>query len=48
VARTLALAHLFRELIDAGVVRDQAELAAVTGFPRARITQTMALTLLAT
>ena len=47
VARTLALAHVFRELIDAGVVRDQAELAAVTGFTRARITQVMDLTLLA-
>lgn len=47
VARTLALAHVFRELIDAGVVRDQAELAAVTGFTRARITQMMDLTLLA-
>lgn len=47
VARTLALAHIFRELIDAGVVRDQAELAAVTGFTRARITQMLDLTLLA-
>ncbi len=47
VARTLALAHVFRELIAAGVVRDQAELAAVTGFTRARITQMMDLTLLA-
>jgi len=47
VARTLALAHIFRDLIDAGVVRDQAELAAVTGFTRARITQMLDLTLLA-
>lgn len=47
VARTLALAHVFRELIDAGVVRDQVELAALTGFTRARITQMLDLTLLA-
>ncbi|MCU0693465.1 MAG: hypothetical protein MUF54_18900 [Polyangiaceae bacterium] len=47
VARTLALAHVFRELIDAGVVQDQAELARVTGFTRARITQMLDLTLLA-
>lgn len=47
VARTLALAHVFRELIDARVVRDQAELASLTGFTRARITQMLDLTLLA-
>jgi len=47
VARTLALAHVFRELIEARVVRDQAELASLTGFTRARITQMLDLTLLA-
>ena len=47
VARTLALAHVFRELIEARVVRDQAELASLTGFTRARITQILDLTLLA-
>lgn len=47
VARTLALAHVFRELIDARVVRDQTELASLTGFTRARITQILDLTLLA-
>lgn len=47
VARTLALAHVFRELIEARVVRDQVELAALTGFTRARITQMLDLTLLA-
>lgn len=47
VARTLALAHVFRDLIDAGVVQDQVELASLTGFTRARITQVLDLTLLA-
>ena len=47
VARTLALAHVFRELIEARIVRDQAELASLTGFTRARITQMLDLTLLA-
>ena len=47
VARTLALAHVFRELIEARVVRDQTELASLTGFTRARITQMLDLTLLA-
>jgi hypothetical protein len=47
VARTLALAHVFRELIETRVVRDQAELASLTGFTRARITQMLDLTLLA-
>ena len=47
VARMLALAHVFQRLIDAGVVKDQTELARLTGFSNARITQLMNLTLLA-
>jgi hypothetical protein len=47
VARTLALAHVFQELIDAGVVGDLTELARLTGFTKGRITQLMNLTFLA-
>jgi len=47
VARMLALAHVFQRMIDAGVVADQTELARLTGFSNARITQLMNLTLLA-
>jgi hypothetical protein len=47
VARTLALAHVFQELIDAGLVSDQTELARLTGFTKGRITQLMNLTFLA-
>jgi hypothetical protein len=47
VARMLALAHECEALIAAGVVADRAELAAVLGFTRARVTQLMDLTLLA-
>lgn len=47
VARTLALAHKMQAMIDAGEVADQAELARVFGFTRARISQIMDLTLLA-
>jgi len=47
VARMLALAHECETLIAAGVVADRAELAAVLGFTRARVTQLMDLTLLA-
>lgn len=43
----LALAHECEALIAAGVVADRAELAAVLGFTRARVTQLMDLTLLA-
>jgi hypothetical protein len=46
VARMLALAHECEALITAGVVADRAELAAVLGFTRARVTQLMDLTLL--
>ena len=47
VARMLALAHECEALITAGIVQDRAELAAVLGFTRARVTQLMDLTLLA-
>lgn len=47
VARMLALAHECEALIAAGVVADRAELAAVLGFTRARVTQLLDLTLLA-
>ena len=43
----LALAHVFQRMIDAGVVANQTELARLTGFSNARITQLMNLTLLA-
>ena len=47
VARMLALAHHWRGLIRTGVIRDQAEVAALVGVSRARISQVMALTYLA-
>lgn len=47
LTRVLALAHHFAELIRSGVVADYADLARLTGFTRARITQMMDLTLLA-
>lgn len=47
VARMLALAHECEALIAAGIVADRAELAAVLGFTRARVTQLLDLTLLA-
>ncbi len=47
VARRIALAHFCEELIDAGVVSDQTELALVLGFTKAKISQLMDLTLLA-
>lgn len=49
VARTLALAlaHKMQAMIDVGEVADQAELARVFGFTRARVSQIMDLTLLA-
>jgi hypothetical protein len=46
-ARMLALAHHWRGLIRAGVVKDQAALAALVGVTRARITQVMDLLYLA-
>jgi hypothetical protein len=47
LARLLALALRFEELIDAGQVRDFAELARLGHVSRARITQIMNLRLLA-
>jgi hypothetical protein len=47
IARTLAVAHVMQRMIDNGEVRDQAELARVVGFTRARVTQLLDLTLLA-
>jgi len=43
----LALAHHWRDLIRAGVVKDQAALARLVGVSRARITQVMDLLYLA-
>lgn len=47
ISRVLALAHHFAAMIRAGEVADYADLARLTGFTRARITQMMDLTLLA-
>lgn len=47
IARTLALAHRMQRMIDDGDVADQAELARLLGFTRARVTQILDLTLLA-
>lgn len=47
VTRLLALAHRWRDLIDRGEVRDQAEIAELMGITRARVTQIMNLALLA-
>jgi hypothetical protein len=47
VARILALAHHFQNLLDTGVVRTQMELAALTRLTTARITQIMNLLILA-
>ena len=47
VARVLALAHALQALLGRGAVPSRAELAVVTGFTRARITQLLDLTLLA-
>ena len=43
VARLLALAHRFRELIETGEVRDYAEVARLAGVSRTRVSQVMAL-----
>jgi hypothetical protein len=47
IARLLALAHHFQELLDTGVVRTQMELAELTKLTTARITQIMNLLILA-
>jgi hypothetical protein len=47
IARLLALAHHFQELLDTGVVRTQMELAEFTRLTTARITQIMNLLILA-
>ena len=47
ISRLMALALRFDELIRSGQVHDYAELARIGGVSRARITQIMALTLLA-
>jgi hypothetical protein len=47
VAVMLALAHKIQQAIDAGTVRDRAEIARRLGFTRARVTHLMDLTLLA-
>ena len=46
-ARMLALAHHIEQLIDAGELADYAEAARRLGITRARLSQVMALTLLA-
>jgi hypothetical protein len=43
VARLLALAHHFGELLDTGAVENQAELAALAKLTPARVTQIMNL-----
>jgi len=43
ITRLLALAHRWHRLIDAGDIRDQAEIARRTGLTRARVTQIMEL-----
>lgn len=47
LARKLALAHEMQRMIDDGEVNDQADLARMLGFTRARVTQILDLTLLA-
>ena len=47
IARLLAQAHHFQDLLDTGVVRTQMELAALTRLTTARITQIMNLLVLA-
>jgi hypothetical protein len=47
VAVMLALAHKIQQAIDAGTVRDRAEVARRLGFTRARVTHLMDMTLLA-
>ncbi len=47
LTRLLALAHRWNHLIDKGVVADYAEIAAMMGLSRARVTQIMDLLTLA-
>lgn len=47
VARLLALAHRFQEMLDSGEVESMAELARLARVSRARITQIMDLMMLA-
>lgn len=47
VSKLLALAHYYQKLLDEGAVRDYAEIAALTGVTRSRLTQIMNLTVLA-
>ena len=47
VARMLALAHRLQAAIDCGEYRDRADLARQLGFTRARISQLLALLMLA-
>ena len=47
VARMLALGHEIVRLVDAGLLKDQADAADLLGFTRARISQIVDLTLLA-
>ena len=47
LARLLALAHHFDDMIRDGVVKDQAEIARLMRVTRARVTQVMTLLLLA-
>ena|SRR2546425_1239486 len=46
ITRLLVLGHHFERLVRAGVVKDYAEIARLTGLTRARITQIVNLTLL--
>ena len=43
VARVLALAHRWNDLVHSGGIRDRAELARLVGVSRARVTQVMRL-----
>lgn len=47
IARLVALAHRIEDLIRAGRIRDYAEVAAVSGITRARVSQIVNLLLLA-
>jgi hypothetical protein len=47
VGQMLAIAHAMRQLFDEGLVREYAELAAILGVTRPRVTQLLDLTLLA-
>lgn len=47
ITRLMALAIHFQKLISQGIVKDYAEIAALSGLTRARITQIMNLNLLA-